>query len=1667
MERNNSGSFQGGGRFSPLAIVGIGCRFPGGANDVETFWGMLEAGRSGIRETPEDRWDKGRYYNSDPSIPGVVISKWGGFVDNIDKFDARFWGLSPREAMRMDPQQRLLLEVAWEALEDAGTPPETIRGSRTGVFVGIASNDYSWLQMPYHEEVDAYTNSGNTGSIASNRISYLLDLKGPSSSVDTACSSALVAVWAACHSIWSGNCEAAIAGGVNVLLVPHASIGFSRASMLSPSGQCFAFDARANGYVRAEGAGAVFVKPLDRALADGDHIYATIRSAVCNQDGHTSSMTVPGVEGQSAMLRQAYAEAGVTPGRVVYMEAHGTGTPVGDPIEARALGNVLREGRPRGSKCLIGSVKTNIGHLEAGSGLPGLIKAALVLHKRVVPPSRNFEQPNPNIPFAELGLKVADQLQPLPVEPGQLPLAGVNSFGFGGTNAHVVLEAAPAVISPSVAPAERADRPYLLTVSARDDVALRESVERFRSFLDVQAPVLDAFCYSAGARREAHPQRLAFVGRTADELSESMRRWLQDPAQADSVVAGRVRGEAPPVVFVFTGQGAQWWGMGRELLVREPVFRRTLEQIDSLFQPLAGWSIIQELTRGEQDSRIDHTNIAQPAIFGLQVALAELWKSWGIQPSRVIGHSVGEVAAAYCAGIYTLNDAVRVIYHRSRLQNMTGGHGRMVAVGITAAEARQRIGAEGERVHIAVFNSPNLVTLAGDTEPLEGIVAQLEAEGKFVRWLRINYAFHTHQMEPICEELLGVLADIQPRPSQIPYVSTVTAGELAGEQLDALYWWRNVRQPVLFGPAIANMLQGEDVTFLELGPHPALASSLNEYVAAQGRSGRVFHSLKRHTDESREMLVNAARLHVSGTRLDWCAICQNDGQWLRLPPYPWNRERYWLESKDSWRDRAAPLDHPLLGLRVSAPLPTWRLKLHPGRLPYLRDHRFWDSIVFPGAGYAEMGIALARLLFPDEPHVVEDLEIKKAMFIGDEQLVQVQVVFDPSEKSFSVYSQVADKDEWDLHAQGKLTRVPAAVSATTDLAALQARLPDHFDHDRYYGEFAAAGYQFGPNFQHLQHVWRQQGEALAEIVVPEEVAETVDQYHFHPAVLDACFHIFKGVQVVPADAVPTDYFYLPHSIRRVRLYVDKPPTHLWAHAYLTQDDGHSLVSDIAVYDSQGRLVADILGFRADHVEQKRSADDVEQSCYQFRWEPRRLKGLGIEKPFSFASNAEVVADVRARTPEVRRARGLDSYTGQFIPRIEAIAGQYTQNAWLDLGWDPAVGEQCHLADLLVQLHILDTYERLARSHLTALAQHGILRSVGPDAWEVVRRLERRDPAPELEQLRSEFPRFATEADLHARTGPELAAVMTGATDPVRLLFPDGSGELLKHFYQEGMDFPALYDLMTAAVQRAIQGRSPRRALRVLEVGAGTGALTHALLPAFPPDVTEYRFTDVSPVLVSAAKGQLEGFPFVEFQSWDLEKEPASQSVPVQGFDLILASDVLHATADLRETLKHLRQCLAVGGRLMFLELTSRRPAWNNIFGLLSGWWRFQDDLRKDAPILSREQWHALLAECGFEDVTSFATACGSEHVEQEVFLASVGATPAAAGPAGAPTGASALGEAARVASSEPAPAGRGGFVLLADQGGRMQALAERLRARGYEAGCVAAADDYRQVDERT
>ncbi|AGA31109.1 hybrid non-ribosomal peptide synthetase/type I polyketide synthase [Singulisphaera acidiphila] len=865
----------------PIAIIGVGCRFPG-ADGPESFWRLLHDGVDAIGAVPVDRWETAASNGSGKGVP-----PWGGFLDQVDRFDADFFGISPREAVRTDPQQRLLLELAWEALEDAGQAVGRLAGTRTGVYVGISTNDYGRLQWDRADSVDPYIVTGNAASIAANRLSYLLDFRGPSLAIDTACSSSLVAVHLACQSLRNGEATLALAGGVNVLLSREIGANFAEAGFLAPDGRCKAFDSRADGYVRAEGAGFVVLKPLSRALADGDPIRALIRGGAVNQDGRSNGLTAPSRQAQEAVLRDAYRTAGVAPGQVQYVEAHGTGTALGDPIEARALGNVLAEGRPADRPCLIGTVKSNIGHLEAAAGIAGLIKTVLTLQHRVIPPSLHFENPSPHIPFAELGIEVQGTLRAWPTTEGPA-LAGVSAFGFGGTNAHLVLEAAP---SPSPAPAlGDDDDSVLLPLSARSPEALRALATSYRDMLasSLDEISLQDIAQTASVRRNHHEHRRAVVARSLGEAAAQLT------SEASEERLGT--GQASKLVLVCSGQGAKWRGAGRLLFEREPVFRAALEQCEACFKPLAGWSLLAQFLADEPTDPSAETEVAQPVTLALQVALAALWRSWGIVPDAIVGHSLGEIAAAHLAGAFDLEDAFRIAYHRGRLMRRVAGFGLTAALGLAPHDAQRLVDDSAGRLSLVALNGPEFTTVSGDPNTVRELVDRLKRQDVFARILDVDCAFHSPQMDPLLGEFAESLAGLQPRATTIPLVSTVTGKPIAGEALDAAYWGRNLRQTVLFAPAIETLLVIENcpTLFLELGAHPVLGASITRILRQQGRPGISLPSLKRGEDERGVILRSLGTLYTHGFNVDWPAVAPA-GRCAPLPAYPWQRERFWLE----------------------------------------------------------------------------------------------------------------------------------------------------------------------------------------------------------------------------------------------------------------------------------------------------------------------------------------------------------------------------------------------------------------------------------------------------------------------------------------------------------------------------------------------------------------------------------------------------------------------------------------------------------------------------------------------------------------------------------------------------------------------------------------------------
>jgi len=912
-------------RNEPVAVIGLGCRFPG-AENPQAFWKLLREGRDAVREIPRERWDINAYYDPNPDAPGRITTRWGCFLDRMDLFDANFFGIYPREANHLDPQQRLVLEVGWEAFEDAGQAPDRLAGSRTGVFLGISSRDYTQYLLRGNDPtgVDAYSGTGNAGSIAANRLSYLLDLRGPSYAVDTACSSALYAVHLACRSLREGESDMAVAGGVNALLAPELFIAFSRAHMLSPEGKCKTFDASADGYVRGEGCGMVVLKRLTDAQRDGDRILAVIRGTAINHDGRTPGITVPSGPAQRAVIAEALQDAGVSAADIRYVEAHGTATPLGDRVEIQALAEALGPRSPGAPRCNLGSVKANIGHLEAGAGIASLIKAVLCLHHAEIPPQRNLRQINPQIlPSLEsANLFIPTELVPFPSGNGPR-LVGVSAYGFGGANSHVVLDEAP-----PAAPPQEVSRPlHLLTLSGKTETSLKALARSYLEWLGdhADARVADV-CHTAAAGRAHFEHRVAWPVSSLREVRERLGAFVEGESRPGMHVGHLKVWKKPKVAFLFTGQGSQYPGMGRRLYDSQPTFRANLDCCDELLRPFLHRPLREVLFpetghNGHTPSALPlhETAYTQPALFALEYSLARLWQSWGVVPDAVLGHSVGEYVAACIAGVFSLEEGIELIAERARLMQSLPPDGSMAAVfGPEDRVAPLLRGLEAE-VALATLNGPANTVISGRREAVDAVLRACQVEGLQAKQLTVSHAFHSPLLEPILAELEALAGQLRPQAPQLPLVSNLTGQFFGpGEKPTADYWRRHARQPVRFADGVKTLAGlGCDI-FVEIGPHPTLLT-MAQTCLPPGSSAWL-PSLRRNQDDWRVLLDAVAELYTRGVEIDWRGLDRDyPCRLVALPTYPFERQRYWLDVRvTAERIPEAPkaAAHPLLGRRV-------------------------------------------------------------------------------------------------------------------------------------------------------------------------------------------------------------------------------------------------------------------------------------------------------------------------------------------------------------------------------------------------------------------------------------------------------------------------------------------------------------------------------------------------------------------------------------------------------------------------------------------------------------------------------------------------------------------------------------------------------------------------------
>ena len=1252
----------------PIAIIGLGCRFPG-AKDPAAFWQMLRDGVDAIREVPADRFDQKAFYDPDPATPGKMNTRWGGFLDRVDEFDAAFFGISPREALRMDPQQRLLLEVTWEALQDAGQVPERLAGTQAGVFIGIATNDYGRIQWDDLAQIDAYAGTGNALSIAANRISYVFDFRGPSLAIDTACSSSLVAVHLACTSLRNGESTLAVAGGVNLILSPAIAINFTKAGAMAPDGRCKSFDARADGYVRSEGAGVVVLKPLSKAVADGDPIYAVILGSAVNQDGRSNGLMAPNPLAQEAVLREAYRQASISPAEVQYVEAHGTGTLLGDPIEAKALGTVLGASRPIDRPCAIGSVKSNLGHLEAAAGVAGLIKVALALKHREIPASLHFETPNPHIPFAELPLRVQTTLAPWPTEAGPA-LAGISSFGFGGTNAHLVLKEAPLPIVVASADPESKLGTQLLPLSARSPEALQALAREYQSLLrnPESSGSLSDICNTASRRLGHNDYRLALTGDSPAQMIEALDAFLGGETRAGLSSGRKQSSRRRKLAFVFSGQGSQWFGMARRLLAQEPAFRDAIERCDRAMRPYGDWSLLEELSAIDSaPSRLTEVDVIQPALFAIQVGLAALWRSWGIEPQAVVGHSLGEVAAAHVAGALSLDDAVRVVCHRSRLFKRTVGQGAMAAVELSVEDTRRVLIGFEDRVSIAANNGPSSTILSGDPVALDLILDQLRRGDIFCRPVSVDFASHSPQMEPLRPELLDSLAGLQPMTASVPIYSTVTGQIIQGSEFGPEYWTRNIREPVLFSAAIQQFAQDGYDIFLELSPHPILLSSIHQCFHHSGRECATIPSLRRDEDERSILLGSLGALYASGHPIDWTLIYPGGVRCVPLPAYPWQRVRSWFEPLTneglSTFHRKGASDHPLLGTHFQSPHANgthyWETVLDRHSSPHLDDHRVQGIAVLPASAYLEMALAAATEVFGKQPVTLNDIEFRKALFIPDGQARAIQTVLARDSNgggSFDIYSRVeagaaADK-AWTQHATGKIVPYTDEFTASESLAGetpveIKDRLTETISGVDYYRRLDEGGVHYGSFFSNVAQIWRNDKEALGEVRIREHPASGPDNWQHLASMIDAGMQVFGSLVAAGQNESNPDTLQLPTAIGQLRIR-GRPGPNLWSHVRVISRDGDITIGSVQLLDDEGRLAAEVQGLRFESLGEdahRAKVDRPDDWLYELQWRTKALAPAPSSHPTDPGSwlifaDQSGVGDSLSRLLEDRRERSI-------------------------------------------------------------------------------------------------------------------------------------------------------------------------------------------------------------------------------------------------------------------------------------------------------------------------------------------------------------------------------------------------------------------------------------------
>lgn len=1597
----------------PIAIIGFGLRAPGGVNDAETFWRLLADGVDAIGPVPPERWNHESYYHSNPDTPGHIATRHGGFLHDIDQFDAGFFGISPREADAMDPQQRLLLTVAWEALEKAGQAPDRLQGSRTGVYVGVTGSDYAYLQLGSDDPglLDAHFASGIAHSIVSARISYLLGLQGPSLTVDTACSSSLVAIHLAVQALRNGDCRMALAGGVNLILSPDIFVSLSRARMLAPDGRCKAFAAAADGFARAEGCGLIVLKRLSDALSDGDDVMAVIRSSMINQDGASGSLTAPNGPAQELVIREALARGGLKPHEISLIEAHGTGTQLGDPIEVHALGAVFSGDRGATNPLMLGSVKTNIGHAEAAAGVLGVIKAVLATRHRAVPAHLHFDKPSEHIRWESLPFEVPTRLTPW-TPPGRR-LAGVSSFGFSGTNAHVVLEEAPVARPSSAIAASERERPHLLAVSARDAEMLAVTMSRLAERLRERPElVLKDVVRTLNLGRAQFNHRATVLASSTVEAADALTA-LAVGRPATGTRRGIVSRRDPPrVAFLFTGQGSQYAGMARGLYESCSTFRESLDQCAALLRPHLQRPLLEVLFSADVEL-VDQTEFSQPALFAVEYALTEVWRAFAVTPSVVIGHSVGEYVAATIAGVLTLPDALRLVAARGRLMQSLPSGGGMAAVFASEAKVAEVIATNQFALSIAAVNGPLQTVVSGPSAMLDALCTSLATANVTSTRLPVSHAFHSALVEPVLPAFERELAQTRFSAPKLRLISNLTGrSATAAEITSSSYWRDHMRQPVRFGAGLQALAETKPDLLIEIGPHPALLSFAS--AVFKDASTKLLPSLRKGRSDWEQMLDALAQAYLAGVAIDWSNTASG-GRVVDLPGHALRGERHWFRAnvgKTRRKEQTSTIRLPGTRLRLATEGAVFEATVGADQPAYARQHRVQDQIVFPAAAYLTMLDAAARTLRPGIGVAIKEIAIGEAMLLDDDGRTRiVQTVFDPDGADafrVRVMSQNQDADgEWTLHLSGYVVFADPSVPERS-LSEGKANCISEVPVAQLYESFEARGLQFGPDFKTVRTLRSGTSQALGDIALAGSGGDPSD-LAIHPLLLDGCLQAAAASMSGDSSAS----LNLPVGIGSFAIY-GQASEHCFSHVQIRSSVGTTVHADVTIFAPNGAVLATLADVQfvpvgRDALERlgSRWLDDC---LYEQKWLPAPLAKRAID-----LEPEALVRSTSTLLPALRESSDISAHD-RASERLKTLCIGYAARALSELGVDLQAGSRVAGAELAERVGVVARHRRLFDRLFTMLEQAGVLSRVS-DGWRVVRNPPIIDVEAEARRLVVDEPSIGAELEMTVRVASRLSDALRGRLDEADLLFPGGSTENAERIYRESPTAKLFNGLMAELAAAIDSARATGHPLRILEVGAGTGGTTAYVLKRLPGDV-EYTFTDIGQLFVARARERFGADGRMEFAKLNIEREPAEQGFADRRFDLVIASNVVHATTDLRNTLARLHGLIAPGGLLAMLEVTGQQEWFDLTVGLTEGWWAFTDtDLRSNYPLLSRDAWFKVLEDCRFDSVATLPRQAASVGAlsRQAIFLARASHSP---------------------------------WLLFEDEGGACAELADRLRRAG-------------------